>query len=442
MKRTIYRFAFLSLVVVLVSACSTGENRHPTNMTNDSQNAVTIDPDSGTISVKLDRRLMCNSEVKIQNYSLGIGTSIGDRIVINYLNNLSTKADTCKEIALLTAKNNNLLQVSLSVSEVIDTVFTYSIKQSVSEKEDNVKFTGIGARIEPKSSSRNVDEELKRWLFRKKEIISDTLYSIMRNNYLYLTKVKNNDYIVIGDIPVLHQISGSKYTVSSDMKADYYAIVACNNQDFIDKYVENAVVADYKNLSKEKTSLNCTAQEITSGYLCVVLLGINKDYSYQQVPLALVAIDNEPPLKRFSIANYIEENKKKIEFKNDMKIIMPSDLPLLKGSANLQIEHWDGTGLSCRVTFGILFLGDCKSVTIQRRGTLAEYLGRSDKVIYAKDRPSSSFTWDLHFEDGDNEIPVIVEDYHGNKSTYHIIHRAEFERSNVPFIDIDNNIFN
>ena len=46
----------------------------------------------------------------------------------------------------------------------------------------------------------------------------------------------------------------------------------------------------------------------------------------------------------------------------------------------------------------------------------------------------------MHFDDGDNEIPITVEDYHGNRRDYKIVYRAEFVRSNAPQIDIDNNI--
>ena len=46
----------------------------------------------------------------------------------------------------------------------------------------------------------------------------------------------------------------------------------------------------------------------------------------------------------------------------------------------------------------------------------------------------------MHFDDGDNEIPVTVEDYHGNKREYNVVVRAEFVRSDAPQIDIDNNI--
>ena len=101
-------------------------------------------------------------------------------------------------------------------------------------------------------------------------------------------------------------------------------------------------------------------------------------------------------------------------------------------------------------TFSLAFLGDCKSITIQRRGELCyrEYGGtyyfkQEDKTFYAKDyNGSHQFTWKMHFDDGDNEIPVIVEDNHGNRASYKVIVRARFVRNNAPQINIDNNIEN
>lgn len=100
------------------------------------------------------------------------------------------------------------------------------------------------------------------------------------------------------------------------------------------------------------------------------------------------------------------------------------------------------------MTFRVELSGDAKSVTIQRRGELCfpdKYLGNhfrpEDKVIYAKDHNGAyTFTYKMHFDDGDNIIPVIVEDYNGNKHKGSITVNAKFVRSNAPSVNIDNNI--
>lgn len=51
-----------------------------------------------------------------------------------------------------------------------------------------------------------------------------------------------------------------------------------------------------------------------------------------------------------------------------------------------------------------------------------------------------SFTMMLHLVDGDNYIPVVIEDNHGNKTEFELNERASFTRSNAPSINIDNNV--
>lgn len=230
------------------------------------------------------------------------------------------------------------------------------------------------------------------------------------------------------------------------MEADYYAIVACNQQSEIDKYIENAVVTDYKYLSKNKSSITCAAQKIDVGYLCLMFLGINKDYSYQQIPMAIVAIDNMAPNDYYNINTYVEPSY--IPFKNLTRIFLPYKTPHLIGYGKVKVAHWNGNGLECNVTFDLDFSGDCKSITIHRRGQLCcpdKYFGNhfsvANKTFYAKDG-DRRFTWQMHFESGVNEIPITIEDYHGNKSTSIVNVRAEFVSSDAPQIEIENNIYN
>lgn len=402
---------------------------------------VSYNSEEGTVSVALENTPTSNYTLKIGDYDIGSGT-VNEKEELNILNQIKRKSDICKDIALLAAKNNNELQVSMTLTDLLDTIFVYHLTPTISMQYDNIQFTGVGAKVVSKSASRNVDEELKRWLYRKHEVINDNLYAALRTNYIYLIETKNNDFVVSCEIPVVHSLAGNKYSVTSNMVADYYAIVACCEQKFIDEFVENSVVKDYRNLSTTKNNLSCISEDNTSGYFCIVLLGINKDYSYQQLPIAVVALDNEAPNN-----NYIPGVFEGFNFKNNTKVLMPPNATEISGNARVQVAHWDGNGLECNVTFIVNFAGDAKSATIHRRGELCypnKYLGNhlsvEDKVFYAKDGYEQRFTWKMHFDDGDNEIPISVEDYHGNKRDYNVIVRAEFVRSNAPQIDIDNNI--
>lgn len=428
-----FYFIMIACIAMIITGCSSIMKKAKAN--------ASFNSGEGSISVALENTDSCNYSLKINEYIISSGTVYG-KGELNILNQIKSKADICKEVALLAAKNNNELHVSLILTDLLDTTFLYHLIPSVVLQDDTVQFFGIGAKVLSLSSSRNVDEELKRWLFRKNEVVSDSLFGGLRTNYLYLTETKNNDYVVREEIPVVHNLSENKYSVTCNMEADYYAVVACSNQNFIDKFVENSVVTDYKNLSTSKSNIVCIPEDNESGYYCIVLLGINKDYSYQQLPIAVVALDNVAPNNNYQPGVFEE-----FTFKNNTKVLMFKKNSEIFGNASVQVAHWDGNGLECNVTFIISFAGDAKSATIHRRGELCypdKYLGNhfsvADKVFYATDGYEQRLTWKMHFDDGDNEIPVTVEDYHGNKRDYNVIVRAEFVRSNAPQIDIDNNI--
>ena len=433
MKCKCFHIIILACIAMMTYGCSSVMKKAKANASYNSE--------KGSISVALENIVSCNYSLKINDYVIGNGT-VNEKAELDIVKQIKSKIDICKDIALLAAKNNNELQVSLSITELLDTAFVYHLTPVISMQDDNIQYTGVGAKVVSKSASRNVDDELKRWLYRKHEVLNDSLFAALRTNYIYLTETKNNDFVVRGEIPVIHSLEGNKYSVTSNMVADYYAAIACSSQSFIDKFVENSVVKNYKNLSTTKSNLSCVAENNNSGYFCIVLLGINKDYSYQQLPVAVVAVDNAAPNN-----NYLPGVFEGFNFKNNTKVIMPNKATEIFGNASVRVAHWDGNGLECNVTFLVNFAGDAKSATIHRRGELCypnKYLGNhfsvADKVFYAKDGYEQRFTWKMHFDDGDNEIPVTVEDYHGNKRDYNVIVRAEFVRSNAPQIDIDNNI--
>ena len=433
MKYKFFHIIIIACAAMIVYGCSSVMKKAKANASYNSE--------KGSISVVLENTASCSYSLKINEYIIGSGT-INEKSELNILNHIKNKADICKDIALLAAQNNNELQVSLSLTDLMDTTFVFHLNPTVVVQDDNVQFTGLGAKVISKSASRNVDEELKRWLYRINKVVSDSLFSSLRTNYLYITETKNNDFVVRGEIPVVHSLSGNKYSVSCNMKADYYAVVACADQKFIDKFVENSVVKDYKNLSTSKSNIVCVPSNNVSGYFCIVLLGINKDYSYQQLPIAVVAMDNEAPNDK-----YIPGVFEGFNFKNKTKVIMPKNAPKIFGNASVLVTNWAGNGAECNVSFLVIFGGDAKSATIHRRGELCypdwpvkPLFPEADKIFYAKEGYEQKFTWKMHFNEGDNEIPVTVEDYHGNKSEYNVVVRSKFVRSNSPQINIDNNI--
>lgn len=439
MKPSLLKIITLVFVAILTIGCS------------NKKAYIYIDRSSSIIrpiAVRLNNADSCLFSLKINDKIIDKGVIHDMNLYeFNILNQyIKPNEDLCKEIALLAAQNNNILQVSFSFTNLLDTIFEYQLTPTTLAQEEKIDFSGIGAKIVSKSASRNFNNELKLWLYRNRKVVDDSIFASFRTNYKYLTEEKNNNYVVEGEIPVIHNLLGNKYTVNSNLIADYYAIVACKDQKFIDTFVENSVVNDYQNLSTTKNNLSCIPEDDESGYYCIMLLGINKDYSYQQIPMAVVAVDNSAPFQYHSDYKHYESIES-LKFKNYTRIILPNNAPAIFGCAAVWGNHVDGNSRECNVTFLVRFSGDAKSATIHRRGELCDpyswgenRLPVADKTFYAKDGAEQRYTWKLHFNDGDNEIPISVEDSLGNKKNYNVIYRAEFVRSNAPQINIDNNI--
>ena len=367
-----------------------------------------------------------------------------------------------KEIALDAAKNKYTHKIKLLINDVVDTTFIF--KQSITETpDDDISFTGLGAPLVRRSKKENVDNELRIWLYRRQEHVDDSLFDVFRSIYSELSLSGDNEYVPVGNIPVVHDIDGYTYSIKSNIQADYYAVVACQNQAYINQFIEQLVGNNYAGVNTSLSApLPCHYKKGTSGYRNVFLLCINKDWSYKQIPLATFALDNTAPesslynVSNRHLINYyrqIENDKPRINepnslsYNNRIKVLYSNNKPKIFGHASVLVTNWDGNGVECNVTFRVGFSGDAKSATIQRRGELCyprnwgNYFKSEDKVIYAKDHNGEyTFTYKMHFDDGDNIIPVIVEDYNGNKYKGSITVNAEFVRNDSPSINIDNNI--
>lgn len=346
-------------------------------------------------------------------------------------------------IALFATKNSNQIPVRIKVAEVIDTSFVLKLFP-LEEISSTSSIKGNCAPLVASSSNPDYVTDVKRWLFRKNEHLSDSLLDDMIGIVRELYRTNYSDYITNATIPVLKSFSGVQYSITSDMKADHYVLYACSSQQEIKEFVEEIVSNDFE-LTEASINrpLRCYRKTNSDGYKCITLIGINNDWSYQQQPLGLVAIDN-------TIFGNQGFNNSSMVFKNNIRVNLPSNKPTIFGDANIRITHSAGNGIACNVTFLTTFSGDIKSISIRRTRELCyhdmlgydrETPGPKDFVVYTnKESSPHTFNVKLHWEDGDNFVPYIIEDYHGNKHEGKISYRASFERSNAPQINIDNNI--
>ena len=109
MKYKCFHIIMISCVAMIVYGCSSVMKKAKVNASYNSE--------KGSISVALENIDSCNYSLKINEYVIGNGT-INENGEINILNQIKSKVDICKEVALLAAKNNNDLHVSLSLTDL------------------------------------------------------------------------------------------------------------------------------------------------------------------------------------------------------------------------------------------------------------------------------------------------------------------------------------
>lgn len=392
---------------------------------NEVLNVTSLDYDVHSIVIAVDKKIVIQQEYK-DVCKLTISS-----ILKGY--------DSTYDIALMaTSGIKSGIAINVKVDNSIDTVIFATI-EPLEIKERTSDISGICAKLILAESDPRQEVIIKKWLFRKGANLAPSQIKRMKGIIHKILSNNTIDYVSIDSIPVIKNFTGLSYSVESDMLADHYVLYAASSDNDITEFVEKMVANNYELTVKTlSANMTCFRKMDSDGYKCIVLIGINDDWSYQIEPLGLVAIDNTPP----RLSDGDSHNLKQILFKGNQRVIIPTTKPLIDGVANVSVTNWDGTALKCNVTFSVTFSGDAKSITVVRNKELC-YPGVhnvENKIVNLVDKNSPYiFTYELHFKGGDNIIPIVVEDYHGNKQEYIINVPAEFTYHN-PDVQIDNNI--
>lgn len=420
------------MLLICCSSCNNSNttSRHPKSVIGFTTDTLSID----NISNK-------NIFISVQNENVISMVGCKENVISLSLLDVIRKCKDKNEIALRALKNDNALQIKVVVENEIDTVYNYNI--SPYYDEDAVfSISGQCAPLVSKYSNPTQTVDIKKWLFRKKEHLDNANIHLLRGLVNQLSQTNTIEYVTNSTIPVIHSFSGLKYKVNSSIAADYYVLYACSTTNEIEEFVEDVIANDFDLCSKALGGgMDCYRQSNGNGYKCICLVAINNDWSYKIQPLGLVAIDNLAPVT--SLSSY-EGDISSIKFPNNAIVLFPSNKPKINGVCDVFITNSAGNGIECNVSFRIIFAGDVKSVTVKRTKKLC-YDSWTHKVenkvidLTGKSSPYT-FTYMLHLTDGDNYIPIIVEDNHGNKREFELNERAEFVRNDAPSINIDNNI--
>lgn len=384
-----------------------------------------------------------------------IGDSIDYKIGV-FNNNKTTIHDLLLSqggfnVAFLLAQNNGNIQVNLSVQDVIDTTITYHLDITDIQEYATKVQSGSCAQLVGICDAENMETQIIKYLYKMEmRNVSDEFKNKM---LLYMQALNKTDdfsqYVTVQEIPVVTSFKGIYYRISSDLVADNYYLFACESEKELDEFVEEMVTLKFEGAVHTLTQpMSCYRSPDSSGTICIFLVGIDNNWTYQIAPVGLVCIDNKAPEFNYdpSPANSFSYdptvNHHDLLFKKNKIIVrMPENTPVIDGVGYIVTNEWSGNGVSCNVNFQVFYKGDVKSITLVREENLAKWLGKGKKVINLQEVTTPYlFSYELHLEDGDNYLPIILTDLRGNTKEVKYNIGCQSKPNNNPQINIDNTV--
>lgn len=436
-----YLFAIICIFIYSCSSKPSANTR--------TQNSYTINTNKWHLTIKFDDK-HTDHTVKISALNRSYTRRCSKELSVN-LKELFNTNDQKYRIALQLIKDNKIpFQIAIG-TDIDTTIFIKPLLRSNKSDIYAKAISGTCAKLLERGTGNNYTIAIKKWLYENNKPLPDSLILRMSNIVRELSKTDYAEFETFEEIPVVKNLSGINYRVSTNMKANYYYLFATNTQQELDDFIKDVSVNGFRNAETNTTRpMSCYRVKEKGGALGIFLIGINKNGDRKIVPIGLIAIDNIPPLQQkvdwyLTLPNNNKEVSYEILLHNNTRINIPRNLPEIIGYADIQTTNFGGNGLSCQVNFSLSFGGDIKTATIHRDGNLGAWIGRGKKIIdVEKEESPYLFSYKLHLEDGDNYVPITILDKRGNKKEYKINIPARFTRDNGIDINIENkiNIYN
>lgn len=448
MKTTIY-----PTIIALVCAMCFVSCEQPSSQQVNSKKGATVSLTEESITISDNNNLSFELRMNV-----GDGIAYSKVVEANQetsiLSLLKADPDLLNEIALLLAQNNGNISINLSLPKLIDTTFIYHLDVNDVSDYNTKVLSGKCASLTGIFDTENAESDIIKWLYRKnlKNVGEETI----NNMRLYLQELKRTtykEYISSEEIPIVTSLKDIVYKVSSDLVADNYYLFACDSEDALETFVEEKVSTKFEAAAHSLTQpIKCLCPPSTSGTCCILLIGIDNDWSYKVSPVGLICIDNSSPTQAYSQSSTFSSYRLirnepsdiqnySVVFQKNNLVVTITEAPEIQGSVYLTTNEWSGDGISCNVNFALFFGGDVKTITLVREDHLAKWVGKGKKVIDLQEVSNPYlFSYELHLEDGDNYLPVVVTDLRGNKLEFKYNVGCESKPRNNTQINIENNV--
>lgn len=427
-------FNNLKFILIILATFSLYSCSHPSK-SNDSKSNFEVIVDNNELFLNGDTTKNCLLSVSI-NQELKYEKSLKGGQTISILELLKEKPEYYNEIAYQLATHDGLLKIGLMIPNICDTIVNFRHNASNAYQHTCSVKSGICAPLSSAFSKANTESDIIKWLYRNGYNNVDD--SLINNIRLYIQDLNRSTYKKYSskeEIPVVESLKGITYNVSSDMQADYYYIFACQNEQEIDEFVEEVVSLKFEGATSSLSEpLSCYRSPTSVGMSCLMLIGIDSNWSYQIVPVGLISIDTCPPVIENSGNNHNVNSSNNFTFKNH-QILVSTDasIPNIVGQLYIGYGKFQGYGYMLNVPFTFNFSGDIDKIIVHRTKTILEEINLSDR------KSPVHITLSIGLNTGDNYIPIEAIDKRGNKTSYDLSITTESIKENPV---IENNIYN
>ena len=239
-------------------------------------------------------------------------------------------------------------------------------------------------------------------------------------------------------IPTLSSFSSQHYRVSSNMKYDHYYLFAAEHKTDVDKFIEDMISDDFpESVRTLASTIPCfRASSISNSHklLVICLVGINKDWKSQVLPLGLVWLDREGPSygdPYSGIYRAIREQfpKPSYSLETDFGIDYYVSSPGSTEYYEVSVGECYGRNANFTVKFG----PGVESISF-KLGSITRTEKLSDKYS-----PVTLNVF-LPLAIGDNNVEITAKDVLGNESLPHTEHIRMYRIEDNSGITIENNI--
>lgn len=297
------KLTIIALLVILCTACNHSHNK--TSSQNISNNSITYNITNNTIEIKSTDFIThtlniayfnkdnTNTKLLSEPYRF-----IGTQAISLNIDSIIRCSDNRMELSYKFISNSKLPLVII-IDDIYKINFEYNYFQKHREEGLYAKIVdGNAACLVKEENIVPKIEEIKKWLYDNNNYMDDSKINLMYSIYKDLSYKESNNYCLENaiTIPIIKDFSGIKYRIKTNMIADYYYLFATDSKSDLDTFIRDVVSDNFQgSLSNTNNVFSCYRSKDKGGLLTMFLIGIDKKWKKQIIPLGLVCIDNKPP---------------------------------------------------------------------------------------------------------------------------------------------------